>query len=102
MGEKVKIVVDDRIPCYDDSLEPCFTRNHSNEIWCLLLEKAFAKLHGSYDNIIAGHTDQALTCLTGAPSTYYQHKNTPNVVDLLYEGEKRNYVMCASAAHKEG
>ena len=102
MGEKVKIVVDDRIPCYDESIDPCFTRNKSNEIWCLLLEKAFAKLHGSYDNIIAGHTDQALTCLTGAPSVYYDHRTTPDVVDKLYEGEKKNYIMCASAAHKEG
>jgi hypothetical protein len=34
----------------------------------VLLEKAWAKLHGSYDNIIGGYVSEALHDLTGAPT----------------------------------
>jgi calpain-15 len=42
-----ELTIDDYFPC---SLEgpPLFTRAHGNELWVLLLEKAYAKLHGSY------------------------------------------------------
>lgn len=42
-----ELTIDDYFPC---SLEgpPLFTRTHGNELWVLLLEKAYAKLHGSY------------------------------------------------------
>ena len=51
-GEQKEIVVDDMIP-FDDSPEInnwAFARNKNvNEIYVLLLEKAFAKVFGSYE-----------------------------------------------------
>jgi len=47
------MVIDDCIPCYEKG-GPAFTQSKTNELWVLLLEKAYAKIHGSYDNIIAG------------------------------------------------
>lgn len=41
------VVVDDRIPCDKDG-QPLFAKPNGKEAWVLLLEKAFAKMWGSY------------------------------------------------------
>lgn len=41
-------VVDDLIPCCKTTKSPYFTQPIGKEIWVLLLEKAWAKLIGSY------------------------------------------------------
>lgn len=46
-GEWIDVIVDDYIPCYFNG-GPIFTRGNGNELWVLLLEKAYAKLHGDY------------------------------------------------------
>ena len=33
----------------------CAAQPHHHEIWVMLLEKAWAKVYGSYDNIHAGY-----------------------------------------------
>ena len=43
-GEWVQVVVDDYIPWYLNG-GPMFTRGRGDELWVLLLEKAYAKLH---------------------------------------------------------
>ena len=37
------------------------------ELWVLLLEKAFAKIYGSYQMLEGGFTKDSLNDLTGAP-----------------------------------
>ena len=45
-----KVTVDDRIPCDKDTFIPIFSRNkRPEEIWVMILEKAYAKLHGCYE-----------------------------------------------------
>lgn len=65
-GEWVAIYVDDNIPCKYD--RPAFTKASENEIWVLILEKAWAKLFKSYESIEAGYCREALRDLTGAPT----------------------------------
>lgn len=60
------VVMDDLIPCMKYSKKPAFNRNKSGEMWVILLEKAWAKVHGGYMNIAAGLTREALRDLTGA------------------------------------
>lgn len=36
-------------------------------MWAPLIEKAFAKIHGCYENLGLGSIEQGLRCLTGAP-----------------------------------
>lgn len=45
-GEWSNIVLDDKFPC--NGIRPLYAKPHGNEIWVMLLEKAWAKLHGSY------------------------------------------------------
>jgi hypothetical protein len=51
-----KIIIDDLIPCDSNSLVPCFTQSRTNEFWFILLEKAYAKFHGCYQNLDMGQT----------------------------------------------
>lgn len=51
------IIVDDRFPLSSNTKLPVFARCEDvTEIWVPLIEKAFAKLHGSYDSLISGTT----------------------------------------------
>ena len=62
------VLVDDCIPCrsLDGGGQPAFSRSKGGELWPLLIEKAFAKAHGSYQAIANGMAGEALTTLTGA------------------------------------
>lgn len=65
-GEAKEVVIDNFIPCNDE--EPCFSKANGNELWVLILEKCWAKLHGSYERIEAGFSHNVMTDLTGAPA----------------------------------
>ena len=48
---------------------PLFAKmKDTKEIWTLLVEKAYAKLKGSYEAIVGGHPGEALALLTGGTS----------------------------------
>ncbi|XP_005920503.1 calpain-10 [Haplochromis burtoni] len=63
-GHWTEVTIDDRLPCINSSL--CFSRCHSpTAFWVALLEKAYAKLRGSYERLWAGQVSEALVDLTG-------------------------------------
>jgi len=78
------IVIDDRIPCKPNG-GPKYARCKSrNEIWLPLLEKAYAKMHGSYEALDGGVVNDALVDLVGgAPG---KHKWTRG--QTTYEFDK--------------
>ncbi|XP_076001169.1 calpain-10 isoform X2 [Genypterus blacodes] len=66
-GHWTEVTIDDRLPCVNSAL--CFSRCHSpTAFWVALLEKAYAKLHGSYELLWAGQVSEALVDLTGGLS----------------------------------
>ncbi|XP_059915377.1 calpain-10 isoform X1 [Gadus macrocephalus] len=63
-GHWTMVTIDDRLPCIGSTL--CFSRCHSpTAFWVALLEKAYAKLHGSYESLWAGQVSEALVDLSG-------------------------------------
>lgn len=63
-GHWKNVVIDDLLPCIDFKL--CFSRCLSpTAFWVALLEKAYAKLYGSYERLWAGQVSEAFVDLTG-------------------------------------
>ena len=93
-GEWKEVVVDDFIPCFRD--EPAFSKAHGNELWVILLEKAWAKLHGSYERIEAGFAENVLRDLTGAPTEVIETSDE-TLWDRVQVADERNWIMAASA-----
>ena len=62
------ILVDDLLPCGADGL-PCFARCPSPVVmWISIIEKAFAKMKGSYEATSGGSVEDGLLYLTGGMS----------------------------------
>lgn len=57
-------MVDDYFPCLKDG-NPAYSQSVNKELWVMILEKAWAKVFGSYQNIIAGNPREVLKALTG-------------------------------------
>lgn len=93
-GEWKEVVVDDYIPCLNGV--PCFSNAAGNELWVILLEKAWAKLHGSYERIEAGFAEHVFHDLTGAPTDVYETENE-DIFAKMKEAENKEWIMAASA-----
>jgi hypothetical protein len=60
------VIIDDRIPVFSNSGKVVFAHcKDPNELWVLLIEKAYAKLHGCYKALIGGYVHLGLGDLTG-------------------------------------
>ena len=65
------VTIDDRIPVATGTTTPLFAKPSGRELWVLLLEKAFAKLMGSYYKMDGGHPAQAMRVFTGNSPVRY-------------------------------
>jgi len=71
-GVKTPVIVDDHLPSRHG--RPAFASSQDGEVWVSLLEKAWAKLHGTYARTEGGLPCFANSHLTGVPTETVRHK----------------------------
>ena len=74
-GRPQIVIVDDYLPVYKKTKRPIYAQSKGNEIWVMLLEKAWAKVNGGYANIISGLPSEAIEFLTGLGSLVFDTEN---------------------------
>ena len=80
ISDWITVTIDDRIPCnkknkWFETPRPLFAQPNENELYILLLEKAFAKVAGSYSKLSGGYPALAWLTLTGCEELEFWHKN---------------------------
>ncbi|CAF1194395.1 unnamed protein product [Adineta ricciae] len=109
-GEWTQVIVDDRFPC-TSSQRLAYSQAHRKQLWVPLIEKALAKLNGSYEAIIAGRCCEGLATVTGSPceTLILGRTNNPDDknVDLdqlwmkLYNARLNKFLMCAMCSNNQ-
>ncbi|XP_059696717.1 calpain-13 isoform X3 [Haemorhous mexicanus] len=97
-GEWVDVVIDDRLPFLNGRYLSVHPRT-SNEFWPSLLEKAYAKLQGSYQNLNGGYLSDALVDLTGGVQVQFSLKNPPpDLEEILRAADTSRCLMGCSTS----
>ncbi|NWS22236.1 CAN14 protein, partial [Pachyramphus minor] len=83
-GEWVDVVVDDLLPVNEAGELVFVSSVYKNVFWGALLEKAYAKLYGSYEDLQIGQVSEALVDFTGGVNTRIKLAEAPpDLWDIL-------------------
>jgi calpain-15 len=113
-GKPYVISVDDNLAFYNTSYYeydyggggPVFAylSKDNRNIWGAVLEKAYAKLIGTYGRLSGGFLENGIRSLTGAPIISYETsvlKSEDKVFDLLKAADSANYIITSNSFLKQ-
>jgi calpain-15 len=101
-GEIQEIVIDDYVPVYSDSGRPVFCKSNGEEVWVMLIEKAWAKLKGSYGAILKGCPHEVLSTFCLGPCRSYDlttraKESFSHIWEDLKQAYCRHFTVCATS-----
>jgi hypothetical protein len=109
LGIPTTVIIDDSMPLSDSGDGIFAGRSGDGALWGMLLEKAFAKVNGTWESIIAGDPRHSINALTGAPATNYDHqdrgfgsKTAEEIFDIIKAAETAGNMVSASTASSAG
>ena len=96
------IIVDDWLPTLNYKI--VFSMSNGKFVWVPIIEKAFAKAHGSYKAMEGGNMDESMRILTGAPAftIKIKDKNLDDLWRIIKRCFEKKYVLsCSVTLSKE-
>ena len=106
-GYKSKIIIDNKFPFISNKenkkeLAFCKINNKSNNIWPLILEKIWAKINSSYEDIIEGDVSDIFKCFTPCPIKIYHHDiKYNNLYEKIKNAIDNNFIVCTDINSKK-
>ncbi|XP_069028560.1 calpain-1 catalytic subunit-like [Embiotoca jacksoni] len=95
-GKWMDVVIDDKLPTLNGRLI-CVHAKDQNEFWAALLEKAYAKVCGSYTDMKAGTPSEAMMDFTGGVHMCVNlSKPPPDLWELMCRAGQSNTLMGCS------
>ena len=97
-GEKIVQIVDDFFMHNDEGRCCAQAGFKKGKFWVSILEKAFAKLFGSYERMWGGISGDAWNIFTGQPCRMIYHRDvdTDMVFDWLERCDNANYALSSA------
>lgn len=97
-GEWQIIILDSYFPVIKGTKKFRFSSPNGEELWLILLEKAWSKINGNYASTIGGLPTEAFKFLTGSgiEKKVISNETEDSIWKKMSKCDKRNYLMCAS------
>ncbi|XP_050989286.1 calpain-1 catalytic subunit-like [Labeo rohita] len=103
-GEWIDVVIDDLLPTFNEKLVFVHPKT-SNEFWPALLEKAYAKVCGSYADLDSGRRSESMLDFTGGVHLHFVLNEAPAYLwNIMKRAARAQSLMCCGThkgeAHK--
>ena len=96
-----EVVIDDYFPVWKNNESLVFSSEKRGYLWVQILEKAYAKIYGSYYLISEKKTENILKDFLYAPVKTYEKSNDTKIKDIIFDALKNGWIIMAGAGDTE-